>query len=252
MSVFAPRSGSESAALPSLRERLWTLTVVIPLPRLARRLPLVAAAAVAALVVGLGLSGTGYRYDSFRPEMPRSAAPEPGDAPTALAALDGARAERAKLEKALKRAAPRGRYIVIDRTNNRLSLMEDGQARIEAVCSAGSGTTLVDARGNRSWTFDTPQGEFKVISKTRDPVWRKPDWAFVEEGEPLPKRPGDRIEYGTLGEYALHFGNGYMIHGTLYERLLGRSVTHGCIRLGREDLQRLFDSAPVGTPILIY
>jgi hypothetical protein len=73
-----------------------------------------------------------------------------------------------------------------------------------------------------------------VLSKLANPVWRKPDWAFVEEGEPIPKDPGDRLEYGSLGEYALYFGNGYMIHGTLYERLLGRPVSHGCVRLGRE------------------
>ena len=29
-----------------------------------------------------------------------------------------------------------------------------------------------------------------------------------------------------------------MIHGTLYERLLGRAVSHGCIRVGRDDLRQ--------------
>jgi L,D-transpeptidase YbiS len=43
-----------------------------------------------------------------------------------------------------------------------------------------------------------------------------------------------------------------MIHGTLYERLLGRSVTHGCIRLGKEDLRKVFGAVPIGTPIYIY
>jgi L,D-transpeptidase YbiS len=56
----------------------------------------------------------------------------------------------------------------------------------------------------------------------------------------------------VLGEHALYFGNGFMIHGTLYERLLGRSVTHGCIRLGREDLSSIYDASPVGTQIFIY
>jgi L,D-transpeptidase YbiS len=83
-------------------------------------------------------------------------------------------------------------------------------------------------------------------------VWRKPDWAFVEEGQPIPTKAAERFEYGTLGEYALYFGNGYMIHGTLYERLLGRSVTHGCIRLGRDDLRKVWAMVPVGTPIFVY
>ena len=43
-----------------------------------------------------------------------------------------------------------------------------------------------------------------------------------------------------------------MIHGTLYERLLGRSVTHGCIRVGFEDLKVLFDSVQVRTKVFIF
>ena len=83
-------------------------------------------------------------------------------------------------------------------------------------------------------------------------MWKKPDWAFVEEGKPIPRNPAERFEYGTLGEYALYLGQGYMIHGTLYERLLGRSVTHGCIRLGREDLRVVWKSTAIGTPVYIY
>jgi L,D-transpeptidase YbiS len=43
-----------------------------------------------------------------------------------------------------------------------------------------------------------------------------------------------------------------MIHGTLYERLLGRSVSHGCIRVGRDDLRKIYRAASVGTPIFIF
>ena len=43
-----------------------------------------------------------------------------------------------------------------------------------------------------------------------------------------------------------------MIHGTLYTRLLGRNVTHGCIRLGKEDLRAVWAAAPIGTPVYIY
>jgi L,D-transpeptidase YbiS len=104
----------------------------------------------------------------------------------------------------------------------------------------------------RRWVFDTPRGQFKVLQKIADPVWKKPDWAFVEEGKPIPKRDEDRMDYGTLGEYSFQLGDGYMIHGTLYERLLGRSVTHGCIRVGRDDLRKVWQLVPVGTPVYIY
>jgi L,D-transpeptidase YbiS len=100
--------------------------------------------------------------------------------------------------------------------------------------------------------FDTPRGEFRVLNRVEDPMWKKPDWAFVEEGKPIPRNDADRFEAGSLGEYALYFGNGFMIHGTLYERFLGRSVSHGCVRVGRDDLREVWRAAPIGTPIFIY
>ena len=97
-----------------------------------------------------------------------------------------------------------------------------------------------------------PHGRFEVLRKKRDPVWTKPDWAFVEEGKPLPESWSERRDDETLGDFALYFGDGYMIHGTLYQRYLGRSITHGCVRLGDEDLARVFDLTPVGAPIYIF
>ena len=124
---------------------------------------------------------------------------------------------------------------------------------VEALCSAGSGMVLKESGGKqRQWVFDTPRGSFEVLSRMENPVWRKPDWAFVEEGQPIPKNEADRYESGSLGEYALYFGNGFMIHGTLYERLLGRAVSHGCIRVGREDLRTVWATTKLGTRIFIY
>ncbi len=144
-----------------------------------------------------------------------------------------------------------GLRIVVDTAQNRLYLLEGSEVLLEAPCSTGSGLSLDDPVVSRSWIFKTPRGEFRVLSKLTNPVWRKPDWAFIELGERPPDNPSSRFEAGVLGEYALAFGDGYFIHGTLYTRLLGRNVTHGCIRLGDEDLERLVRQARVGTPILI-
>ena len=62
-----------------------------------------------------------------------------------------------------------------------------------------------------------------VQQKIKSPVWNKPDWAFVEDGVPIPKDPAERVDTYSLGDYALNLGDGYLIHGTLYQRLLGRS-----------------------------
>ncbi len=210
----------------------------------------------AAFLVLLGtLSfGTGFFYGPIGSRPPTLPAAMAGKAPEAfLKDVVRLRAEKKGLEGSLRQKTPRGTHIVIDQTQNRLFVRKDGQVVLEAKCSAGSGMVLSEEGGKeRRWVFDTPRGQFRVLSKMANPVWKKPDWAFVEEGKPIPKDPEERFEAGTLGEYALYFGNGYMIHGTLYERLLGRSVTHGCIRLGRDDLRVVWKEAPVGTPIYIY
>lgn len=156
------------------------------------------------------------------------------------------------LQKRIDRLSPFEAYIVIDSGNNLLFLKKGLNTIREAVISCGSGNILEEPGGRRRWVFDTPRGVFEVKSKIVDPYWLKPDWAFIEEGEKIPKELEDRIEAGVLGDYALGFGNGYFIHGTLYTRLLGRNVTHGCIRVGDEDLKALYTASSIGTKVFIF
>ena len=114
------------------------------------------------------------------------------------------------------------------------------------------GIELTVGPGKRSWTFDTPRGHFRVLSKVTNPVWYRPDWSYIEEGEPIPKNRSNRAEANVLGDYALAFGNGFFIHGTLYTRLLGANVTHGCIRIDDDLLKKVYATAQPGTPVLIY
>jgi L,D-transpeptidase YbiS len=158
----------------------------------------------------------------------------------------------ATLRKRFANLMPKGTYLVVDTAKNRIYIKKDNQTLKEIVVSTGSGSILRDPAGNRQWIFDTPRGERTIQSKTTNPVWTKPDWAFIEEGEDVPKSFKDRVEEGVLGSYALHLGDGYMIHGTLYTRLLGRNVTHGCIRVGDDDLKELYTTMPIGTKVLIF
>jgi L,D-transpeptidase YbiS len=165
---------------------------------------------------------------------------------------DDPKTRNALLKASLRGLRPSGTYIVIDTGRSALYLRDKDRILSEAVASSGSGSILVEPNGTRRWVFDTPRGEFTIESKTRNPVWRKPDWAFIEEGKPLPKNTADRLEEGVLGEYALGFGAGYFIHGTLYTRLLGKNVTHGCVRLGDEDLNAVYRAADIGTKVYIF
>jgi L,D-transpeptidase YbiS len=167
----------------------------------------------------------------------------------ALAALAAA---NARMARTLKDKIPHEVYIVVDSMNNRVFLKRGELIELDAIASTGSSKRLVDPHSDREWVFNTPLGEFRVREERRNPVWTKPDWAFIEEGLPIPRTRAEREEHGSLGEHGLYFGDGYIIHGTLYERLLGRSVSHGCIRLGRDDLRQVAAAAGVGTRIFIF
>ena len=157
-----------------------------------------------------------------------------------------------QLKKRLSNISPQGTYLVIDTAVNRLYLRNGQDIIREAVVSTGNGGMLNDPDGNRKWVFDTPRGVLTVRGKKTNPLWTKPDWAFIEEGKPVPKGFKDRIEKDVLGDYALELGDGYLIHGTLYTRLLGRNVTHGCVRVGDKDLKLLHETVPVGTKVVIF
>lgn len=173
-------------------------------------------------------------------------------APAAAASPAGSAAAARQAERQLAALRPRGHYIVVDSTQNRLRIMKNDEVLREAIASAGTGAVLIDEATGRKWVFETPRGVRVVQRKKQKPCWTRPDWDYVENGEPLPKRFADRVDCAALGEYALYLGDGYMIHGTLYERSLGLAVTHGCVRLGAKDLEAVWKAAPVGTKVYLY
>lgn len=156
-----------------------------------------------------------------------------------------------KTSKKLATFAPNKPYIIINTTTNTFKLCKGDEVIRTGNCSTGSYVKL-KGKANQEWIFKTPKGYHTVKGKTTDPVWKKPDWAFVEEGMPVPSaNHSSRYEYGVLGDYALYMGEGYMIHGTLYQRLLGLPVTHGCIRLGDDDLEAVFKNLGVNSKVFI-
>jgi len=247
-----PPSTDASAAVPSAAPQAGRWPRRIGPLTITRRAAVIAAAA-GALLAAVAWAGTGYRYRPYVDEPVRLSGTAPGSDRELKLLVSRLDRRSRELTARLKAAAPRGVYIVIDQTQNRLYLKKDEETLLDATCSAGSGMVLRESVGKkREWVFDTPRGRFEVLSMARDPVWAKPDWAFVEDGLPIPTNPADRLESGSLGEFALYFGNGYLIHGTLYERLLGRAVSHGCIRVGRDDLRKVWANARIGTRIYIY
>ena len=89
----------------------------------------------------------------------------------------------------------------------------------------------------------SPVGEFSISEKEVNPVWTDPKTKTT-----VPSGPSNPLGYRWLGLY----GN-YGIHGTNAPWSIGCSVSHGCIRMYEEDVEELFESAPMGTPVeIIY
>ncbi len=147
---------------------------------------------------------------------------------------------------------PRSNYLIVNSAENKFFIYRGKNMIYHGMCSTGSFILLKNG-AEQQWLFKTPRGEFQIKSKTRFPVWKKPDWAFIEEGLPVPPaNHSSRYEYGVLGEYALSLGDGYLIHGTLYQRFMGLPVTHGCIRLNDKDLEFVYNSLSTGSKVYIY
>jgi lipoprotein-anchoring transpeptidase ErfK/SrfK len=169
------------------------------------------------------------------------------------------RKQTALLERDIQRLSrrysaytPGQSYIVINTTDNRFFLYRNKKLIREGFCSSGS-YTMLKTEGERKWIFKTPKGKYRIQGKITSPVWRKPDWAFVEEGLPVPPQDHpSRYEYGVLGDYAMSIGDGYLIHGTLYKRFLGMPVTHGCVRLNDEDLEAIYYTLSIGSKVYIF
>lgn len=156
------------------------------------------------------------------------------------------------LNKKIDRFTPGSTFLTINTTENTFRLYKNSEIIWRGKCSTGSFIQL-EVDSTQSWTFETPKGVLTVKNKITSPVWHKPDWAFVEEGLPVPpKNDPSRYERNVLGDYALALGDGYLIHGTLYQRLLGMPVTHGCVRLSDEDLEMVFKNMQVGSKVFIY
>jgi L,D-transpeptidase ErfK/SrfK len=156
------------------------------------------------------------------------------------------------LDRKLNARRPGSYYLVINSASNEFVLYRGTEVIRKDKCSTGSYVLLKNGE-DQQWMFKTPKGEFRIQYKTTDPVWKKPDWAFVEEGLPVPSaNHHTRFEYSVLGDYALSIGDGYLIHGTLYQRFLGLPVTHGCVRLNDENLELVYKSLQVGSKVYIY
>ncbi|HXJ34978.1 MAG TPA: L,D-transpeptidase family protein [Candidatus Eisenbacteria bacterium] len=104
--------------------------------------------------------------------------------------------------------------------------------------------------GRDDWR--TPTGSFRVNGKTVNPQWNIPESIrkehIEERDDPRTFIPGGDPD-NPLGKYRLELTLPmYRIHGTNIPWGVGMQVSHGCVRLYPEDIERLFPTVPIGTP----
>jgi len=116
------------------------------------------------------------------------------------------------------------------------------------------GTTLVHTfpvgLGRDDWR--TPTGKFKIRGKTLNPQWNIPESIrkehIADRGDPRTFIAGGDPE-NPLGRHRIELTLPmYGIHGTNIPWGVGMQVSHGCVRLYPEDIERLFPLVPIGAP----
>src|SRR5690606_20448163 len=90
-----------------------------------------------------------------------------------------------------------------------------------------------------------PNGSFVPVPPGEETVFEKT--LFIP-----PLDTENRRIPGELGRFKLDLGDAYYLHGTPYPQSIGTATTHGCIRLLDEDLEYLFRTVDLGTPVFLY
>ncbi len=135
--------------------------------------------------------------------------------------------------------------IIIDIPGRMLYFFDSGIPMM----AVHAGLGMPKKEGKRGW--ETPEGKFTVKGRLRNPDWKVPDsvqeemrregLAAKESYPPGPKNP--------VGGYVLQTTlPGILIHETIDPSSVFRFVSHGCVRLLREDMVQLFESTASGMP----
>ena len=93
--------------------------------------------------------------------------------------------------------------------------------------------------------WETPTGTFKVLEMERNPTWVHPI-----TGMAIP--PGNDNPLGAAWIGFLSNEEGEIgFHGTNQEELIGKAVSHGCLRMRNEDVKALYSYIATGTPVIV-
>jgi L,D-transpeptidase ErfK/SrfK len=152
----------------------------------------------------------------------------------------------------LPRAAQRG--IVVNVAELRMYYFPAQSGPLPEGVAPGSRRVVTHPISIGRMDWSTPLGVTTITGKVANPSWYPPQSIRDEHAarnDILPRvvPPGPD---NPLGKHAMRLGlPGYLIHGTNKPSGVGMRVTHGCVRMFPEDIESLYKTVPVGTPVNI-
>lgn len=118
------------------------------------------------------------------------------------------------------------RVVVVSLVDRKLALVENGKVvRVYRVAVGKSSTP-------------SPAGEYTIANRVENPT-------YYHHGKIVQPGPGNPVGDRWMG-LSVH---GYGIHGTNAPGSIGKAVSHGCIRLGKADIEDLFSRVRVGDTV---
>ncbi|MCX7966816.1 MAG: L,D-transpeptidase family protein [Syntrophorhabdaceae bacterium] len=130
--------------------------------------------------------------------------------------------------------------IIINIPDRMLYFFKDGAFDAAFPVSLGMPTKMEEF-GDIEWK--TPEGKFKVLGKTKDPIWYVPK-SIQMEMELLNKPVVEKVLPGKdnpLGRYAIRTSlSGFLIHETIWPTSIYRYRSHGCARMLPQHMEVLF------------
>lgn len=118
------------------------------------------------------------------------------------------------------------RVIVVSLEDRKLALMEDGKlVKIYSVAVGKPSTP-------------SPVGTFTVERRVANPT-------YAHDGRIVPPGPNNPVGSRWMGLSI----RGYGIHGTNVPSSIGKAASHGCIRMGKADVEELFSMVAVGDEV---
>lgn len=122
--------------------------------------------------------------------------------------------------------------IFVNKNTHEVALFKGGKQVFHAPAAIGKTKNL------------TPEGQFKIKVKAKNPYYRKKNIPGGDARNPLGSRWIGFDARGTDGRI-------YGIHGTNQPSSIGKSVSAGCIRMKNQDVEKLYDLIPLETKVII-